>query len=110
MEDGESLQGRLHLSSLDVELLRPLWGNPATVQGIVHFKSNGQPRLIEAFRISARAAADAIFERMPTAETIGYEEAVTGRSFKVIRNVDPMVLWGAWPGDERIEELLAQLD
>lgn len=110
MEDGESLQGRLHLSSLDVELLRPLWGNPATVQGIVHFKSNGQPRFIEAFRISARAAADAIFERMPTAVTIGYEVAVTGPSFTVIRNVDPMVLWGAWPGDEPIEELLAQLD
>jgi len=27
-----------------------------------------------------------------------------------IRQVDPMILWGAWPGDEPIEELLAELD
>lgn len=29
---------------------------------------------------------------------------------KGIRRVDPMILWGAWPGDEPIEELLAELD
>ena len=27
-----------------------------------------------------------------------------------IKHVDPMVLWGTWPGDEPIEELLAMLD
>lgn len=26
------------------------------------------------------------------------------------RQMDPMALWGAWPGDEPIEELLAALD
>ena len=29
---------------------------------------------------------------------------------KALRHVDPMILWGTWPGDEPIEELLAQLD
>lgn len=38
--DGGSLPGRLDRNHLDVELLRPLWGKLATVQGIVHFKSN----------------------------------------------------------------------
>lgn len=27
-----------------------------------------------------------------------------------IRHVDPMILWGTWPGDEPIEVLLDQLD
>lgn len=27
-----------------------------------------------------------------------------------IEPMDPMVLWGAWPGEEPIEELLAMLD
>lgn len=119
MMGGGSLQGRLGRGNLDVELLRPLWGKPATVQGIVHFKSNGQPRFIEARRISARAEGDTIFETMPEAE-IGDREIgdaltepdrlgpVARASAKGIRRMDPMVLWGAWPGDEPIEELLAQ--
>ena len=109
MREGGSLQGRLHRSSLDVELLRPLWGHPATVQGIVHFKSSGRPRLIEAYRISARAAGDAIFESLPKADTTRQEDSIAGSSVEAVRHVDPMVIWGAWPGDEPIDELLAQL-
>ena len=119
--DSGSLPGRLDRNQLDVEMLRPLWGKPATVQGIVHFKSNGQARLIEAHRISARVDGDRIFETMPKAEiAIGTQaDAVTepdrfGRVPKALREVrhhaDPMILWGTWPGDEPIEELLAQLD
>lgn len=118
---GVSLPGRLDRSNLEVELLRPLWGKPATVQGVVHFKSNGQPRFIEARRISARTEGDKLFETFPKAEVGGGEDAnaLAGpdrlgshsrASFRAIRRVDPMVLWGAWPGDEPIEELLAQLD
>ncbi len=119
--DGASLPGRLDRGLLDVELLRPLWGKLATVQGIVHFKSNGRARLIEARRISARAEGDTIFETMPEAETgVGTlanpvrdsqsSSPVAGVLGKVPRRVDPMILWGTWPGDEPIEELLAQLD
>lgn len=119
--DSGSLPGRLDRNQLDVEMLRPLWGRPATVQGIVHFKSNGQARFIEAHRISARVDGDKIFETMPKAEiAIGTQaDAMTepdrfGRVPKALReatrHVDPMILWGTWPGDESIEELLAQLD
>ena len=116
-----SLHGRLDRSQLDVELLRPLWGKQATVQGVVRFKSNGRPRFIDARRISARAEGDTIFETMPeagpgagsladaTTET-ERSEPVSQALDKAMRHVDPMILWGAWPGDEPIEELLAQLD
>lgn len=116
-----ALPGRLDRSHLDVELLRPLWGKLATVQGIVHFKSNGKPRLIEARRISARAGGDAMFETMPEAKIDGgrlgdvaseadrLRPASTAQATPM-RRVDPMVLWGAWPGDEPIEELMAALD
>lgn len=115
---GRWLPGRLDRSHLDVELLRPLWGKLATVQGIVHFKSNGQPRLIDARRISARADGDAVFETMPEAGMSGKKlggdasRARRLRSTSLVSDVrkDPMVLWGAWPGDEPIEELLAALD
>ena len=102
-------------------MLRPLWGKRATVQGMVHFKANGQPRLIEARRISTGSDGDAIFEKMPEAEIrsgkisdLGTPEdrfrAVSRTSATILRRVDPMILWGAWPGDEPVEELLAALD
>jgi len=105
-----SLPGQLDRSQLDVELLRPLWGKLATVQGTVHFKPNGQARFIEARRISPRADGDVVFESMPVAKAALQEVPLSDAPAKTIRRVDPMVLWGAWPGDEPIEELLAQLD
>ena len=36
-------------------------------------------------------------------------ETVTEREALHIRQVDPMILWGAWPGGEPIEELMAEL-
>lgn len=110
MDSGRSIPGRLRRSSLDVELLRPLWGRLATVQGVVHFKSNGQPRVIEAYRISGRAEGDAVFERIPDADMVEQEAPIKRSSVGGLRHVDPMVLWGTWPGDEPIEELLAELD
>lgn len=118
---GGSLPGRLDRNCLDVELLRPLWGKRATVQGMVHFKANGQPRLIEARRISAGGDGDVIFEKMPEAEIrsgkisdLGTPKdllgAVSRTSATTLHRVDPMALWGAWPGDEPVEELLAALD
>ena len=100
---------RLRAPSTPAESLPPL-PPPATVQGIVHFKSSGRPRLIVAHRISARVAGDAVFESLPAAETIRQEDPSAKTSVKAIRRVDPMALWGAWPGDEPIDELLAQLD
>lgn len=121
LTSGGSLPGRLDRNCLDVELLRPLWGKRATVQGMVHFKANGQPRLIEARRISTGGDGDAIFEKMPEAEIrsgmisdpVTPEDrlrAVSRTSATMLRRVDPMILWGAWPGDEPVEELLAALD
>ena len=56
------LLGKLHPDLLDTEVLRPLWGNPTTVEGLVHFKANGQARWIEARRMSGRAEGDRVFE------------------------------------------------
>ena len=119
--DGGSLPGRLDRNHLDVEVLRPLWGELATVQCVVHFKSNRQARLIEARRISPRAEGDNIFETMPEAEIAVGTQAdalVHSESYGPVRkdlrearhHVDPMILWGTWPGEEPIEELLDQLD
>ena len=106
----DQLLGKLHPDLLDTEVLRPLWGNPTTVEGLVHFKANGQARWIEARRMSGRAEGDGVFEESPSGkggESLG---PVTAQRKRYVRSTDPMILAGAWPGDEPIDELLAQLD
>lgn len=109
LDQGVRLFGKLCPAELDTEALRPLWGRQATVEGIVHFKANGQPRLIEARRLSSRAEGDTIFEKMPVASRVETKDLLTIQG-KPIRSVDPARLEGAWPGDEPIEQLLSRLD
>ena len=108
VSEKSALFGRLD-ASLSVEALRPLWGKQTTVEGMVHFKSNGQPRLIEARRISGRLEKDVVFEEMPSIEAQKSHDLLQGQR-KQVGAFDPIELAGAWPGDEPIEDLLAQLD
>ena len=103
------LLGCLDTTQLDTESLRPLWGKQTTVEGMVHFKANGQPRLIQARRISGQLEGDSLFEEMPLLgepEPHRPNKARRGRA----SSFDPMDLAGAWPGDESIEDLMAELD
>ncbi len=104
-----ALHGRLDTASLSVEALRSLWGKQTSVEGMVHFKANGEPRFIEARRISSQLEGDSVFEEMPSVQTQKSDDLfpVDGRQFGAF---DPIELAGAWPGKEPIEELLDQLD
>ena len=103
------LHGRFDPGLLYMERLRPLWGNQATIEGVVHFKTNGQPRFIQARRISGFRDGDEVFDEIPSVET---SETHDQDPFHLgqIASLDPMELAGSWPGDEPLEELLAQLD
>lgn len=103
------LSGRICNESLDVEALRPLWGKPITIEGMVHFKTNGEARLIEARRIGKRLETDGVFEEMPSVE-VQHPFDLFSDKIEQVRDFDPIELSGAWPGDEPIEELLDQLD
>ena len=109
LTEGRHLPGRLHPDFLDVEALRSLWGKRITVEGMVHFKANGHPRLIRARRVSRFAEGDGYFEEMPSME-ISEAQGLTQTQERQARSANFMELWGSWPGDEPIDELLAQLD
>ncbi len=108
--DGSSLLGRLDRTALNIEELRPLWGKETTVEGMVHFKVSGQPRLIEARRIGKRREGDSVFEEKPSVERADSTTFLSTSKKAQPRSFDPMKLWGSWPGDEPIEELLSHLD
>lgn len=109
LDQDTRLFGKLCPTVLDTESLRPLWGKQATVEGMVHFKANGQPRLIEAHRLSGCVEGDRVFREVPMVKKVKTDNllAVQGQP---IRSADPAELGGAWPGDEPIEDLLADLD
>ncbi len=109
LDSNSQLLGKLRPDALEIEVLRPLWGKPTTVEGMVHFKASGQPRLIEAYRISVCAEGDDIFKEMPSVEKTEIQSLVVTQG-EHLRYADPIELAGAWPGDEPIDELLAQLD
>ena len=108
VSNGQSLNGRLHADANDVELLRPLWGRQATVQGIVHFKANGQPRLIEAQRISAGQPGDHLFAEIPHSDQ-ELPRPQPRRTEQGPRAAKPADLVGTWPGEEPVEDLLQAL-
>lgn len=107
--EGARLPGRLDPGVLDKEALRPLWGREATVMGTVRFRPNGRPQFIEARRITAQDAGDEVFAELPDTERVQ-----SGKLFPRPQSSEefasPRDLAGAWPGDETVEELLAELD
>ena len=109
VNEQERIFGRLDPTSLDVESLRTLWGKQTTVEGIVHFKANGQSRLIEARRISTRLEGDSVFEEVPSVAIQEPHDLFPQYDTK-FQAFDPIELAGAWPGNEPLEDLLAQLD
>ena len=94
-----TLFGRVDATSLSVEALRPLWGKQTTLEGMVHFKANGEPRLIEARRISSQLKGDSVFEEMPSVE-IKKSQDLFPVQRKEVGAFDPIELAGTWPGDE----------
>ena len=107
--DGRKIFGHLQSDQLDVEALHPLWGKRVTIQGLVHFKANGQPRLIEAYRLRPYQDRDTVFEELPSTE-MSKSRGLTQRQKKQARSFNVLSLCGTWPGNEPVEELLAQLD
>ena len=107
--EGARLPGRLDPGTLDKEALRPLWGKQATIMGTVRYKPTGRPQFIEARRITAQDAGDPVFAEAPDAEP-AQSRKLFPRSASSEEYARPRDLAGAWPGDETVEELLAELD
>ena len=104
IDSNSKILGKLQSDSLDVEVLRQFWGKPVTIEGMVHFKVDGKPKVIEARNIDHRSEGDEMFEELPEIRPLlSKTELYRAQSF----NIRDIV--GTWPGDESIEELMATL-
>ncbi len=101
--------GNLHPDALDIEVLRCKWGKMVTVDRMVYFKSDGNPRNIEARRISDYVEGDRLFEKLPKVkddDPRGFDSSL----YCHIRSSDPLEIIGQWPRHETIADILAELD
>jgi hypothetical protein len=110
LSNGQRLLGKIHPEFLDEAKLKTYWGKDTTVEGMVHFKANGQPRLIEARKLTQKQSGDEIFDELPELHSIGKQDELFPELRKAASKADPMILWNLWEGDETVEELLAELD
>jgi len=108
LKDGSFLPGQLDAGPVDREVLRSLRGTDSTVTGVVHFRADGSPRAMLARRLMPRVDRHEAFDRTPRGHIPG-AATIPPEVVERARNFDWDALKGAWPGDETIEELLAEL-
>lgn len=104
---GEVVPGRIDEEHLSAEQLRKFWGKDVTIRGTVHFRPSGRIQLIEAQLIKSKEAGEDVFSELPRVQT---EAEFISETTQVAEKRDWLKhIWGKWPGDEPIEELMAEL-
>ena len=107
LENKQTVHGKIDEGLINVEEMRRMWGKKVTIKGTVHYLASGKPRMLEAHHIQARQVGDEILASlpMPVHEPQLSFLPKSGTSSKGIVHE----IWGKWPGDESIEELLEEL-
>lgn len=107
LSNGHVIPGTIDRDILNVENMREFWGKKVTIKGLVHFNPGRKVRLLEAQTIKPAEEGEEIFEKMPAPpKPIALFETDLHKL-----SVGPALeeIWGKWPGDEPIEELLSSL-
>jgi hypothetical protein len=105
LPNGLILAGSIDPNDFSEHQMRSLWGRKVTVKGTVYFSVAGRPRLIEADFIKPLDAGEEIFEKLPSSRIqAALFETPTQKTSVPFRDI-----WNTWPGEESIEDLLAEL-
>ena len=103
------LLGHLDDHHLDTESMRLLWGKQTTVVGLVHYKRNGMPRVIEAHQILPYREGDKFFRQVPSLKRDPFLDDKKRSGSSPYTRFDPLSLSESWPGEESFQELLNEL-
>jgi hypothetical protein len=108
VEAGHVIPGRVNEDFMSAEEMRGLWGKKVSVKGMVHFKPSGGVRLLDAHMLKLMEKGEEVFGMTPQVQTeAGFVREVAPPQGQRDWLKD---IWGQWPGDESIEELLAVLN
>jgi hypothetical protein len=107
LPDGTTILGRIDETLLTEEDLRNYWGKEVTVKGELYFRSSGTPRFIEATFIRQFEQQDVLLSGLPQTKSIQETVAESRKRYQDATIFSE--LWGEWPGDENIQDLLRLL-
>ena len=107
LSNGQVIPGVINPEILDVENMREFWGRRVTIKGLVHFNPGRKVRLFEAQSIKPAESGEEIFERVPKAPEPQLLFDVESPKLSAAPALEE--IWGRWPGDESIDELLTAL-
>jgi hypothetical protein len=109
LEDGKSIEGIMDPLLVDSENMRELWGKKVTLKGKAIYKPSGKLRSLEAQLVKPFESGDKILQKIPGARK--HTKQIVELVMEKKSNQQALrKMWGKWPGDESIEELLALLD
>jgi hypothetical protein len=104
--EGQVIPGRIDEEFLTAESMRQYWGKEVTVKGTVHFKPSGRVQLLEAQLIKAKEPGEEVFAEAPHVQM---EAEFVAEALQAAERRDWLKdIWGKWPGDEPVEEILTE--
>lgn len=106
LENGQSVRGKIDESSIPFDAMRDLWAKKVTIKGTLHFTASKKPRFLEAQVINPRASGDEILTSITYPLPI---KDIIARVHRESNEVKVSEIWGKWPGDESIDELMKAL-
>ena len=109
MENGQTVRGKTNENSINAEQMRNLWSKKVTVKGVLYYTPSKKPRFLEAEIITAKQTGDDIFNTIPI--PFKAPDPLAQAQSRLVGTQEGIVaeIWGKWPGDESIEELLDDL-
>ena len=103
LDDGSSVTARA--SETDVTALKTLFGEKVVVSGVAHFRPSGKVLRIDIEHLGPARKEDEVFARAPMSPTMPLASLLAQDDANGVAD-----FFGAWPGDESDEELLASLE
>ncbi len=104
-DNNKKIRGEIKSDSINKEMMRELWGKKVTLKGTVFYKPSGDIQFIEAEMIKPFEERDNILSVKEGKESVYELKSRLSKSQKWIDRV-----WGKWPGDENIKDLLNELN
>jgi hypothetical protein len=101
------VDGYLDPKFIDIEDMRPLWGKKVTIKGKALFKPSGRIHSIDVQKVRAFELGDEILGSIPQSQG----QFKFSEEFIHKQNAQAALkkVWGKWPGEESMDEILEAL-
>jgi len=106
LENGQTVRGKIDENSIPLDAMRTLWGKKVTIKGTLYFMASKKPRYLEAQVINPRSSGDQVLTSMTYPLPI---KDIIATIHRESNEVNVSEIWGKWPGDESIDELMKAL-